>query len=134
MEFSSLNIPAILVAALSCFMLGGFWYSPVLFAKAWMRESGVTEERAAKANRLQIFGLAFVASVVIAFNLAMFLGPQSTLQTGLFYGFLAGFGWVAMAFGINDLFELRSFKLFAINAGYHTVAFSMMGAIIGAWH
>lgn len=134
MDLSSLNILAVVVAALSCFMLGGLWYSPVLFGKVWSQESGITEERAVNASRGRIFGLAFVASLVIAFNLAMFLGPQSTLQTGLLYGFLAGFGWVTMAFAINDLFELRSFRLFAINAGYHTVAFSVMGAIIGAWH
>lgn len=64
----------------------------------------------------------------------MFLGSSSTLGTGAFYGFLAGFGWVAMSFAINDLFEQRSFKLLAINAGYHTVGFTLMGAILGAWH
>jgi hypothetical protein len=45
---------------------------------------------------------------------------------------LAGFGWVAMTFVINDLFELRSHDLLAINAGYHTVAFTVMGAIVGS--
>lgn len=134
MDFSGLNFLAILAAALSTFMLGGLWYSTALFGKVWMAESGITEEDASKQNMARTFGLAFVASLVIAFNLSMFLGSSSTWQSGLFYGFLAGFGWVAMAFGINDLFEQRPFKLFAINAGYHTVAFSIMGAIIGGWH
>lgn len=134
MDFSSLNLLAIFAAALSCFMLGGLWYSTLLFGRVWMQESGVTEESARKQNMARTFGLAFIASFVIAFNLAMFLGGSSTWQTGLFYGFLTGFGWVTMAMGINDLFEQRSLKLFAINAGYHTVAFSIMGAIIGGWH
>ncbi len=134
MDFSQLNVIAILVAAISSFILGGLWYSTVLFGKAWMGETGITEESAKNANMAKIFSLAFLASVVISFNLAMFLGSQSTFQTGAFYGFLAGFAWVAMAFGINDLFEQRSFKLYAINAGYNTVSFTMMGAIIGAWH
>ena len=30
------------------------------------------------------------------------------------------------------LFERRSFKLWTINAGYHTVQFTLIGAIIGA--
>ncbi|TFH71648.1 DUF1761 domain-containing protein [Gammaproteobacteria bacterium LSUCC0112] len=134
MDISSLNFLAIFVAALSCFMLGGLWYSGVLFGKIWMRETGITEERANNQNIPRTFGLAFLASLVIAFNLAMFLGSSSTLHSGLFYGFLAGFGWVAMSFAINDLFEQRSFKLFLINASYHTLAFTIMGGIIGAWH
>ncbi|GAB1265374.1 DUF1761 domain-containing protein [Aurantivibrio infirmus] len=134
MDFSQLNIIAILVAAISSFVLGGLWYSKVLFGNAWMKETGITEEKAQNANMLRTFSLAFVASLVIAFNLAMFLGAESTLGTGAFYGFLAGFGWVAMAFGINDLFEQRSLKLFLINAGYHTVGFTIMGAIVGVWH
>lgn len=134
MDISTLNFLAIGVSALSSFVLGGLWYSPLLFGKAWMKETGITEEAAKNQNMAKVFGFAFIASLVIAFNLAMFLGSTSTLETGIFYGFLAGFGWVAMSFAINDLFEQRSFKLFAINAGYHTIAFTIMGAILGAWH
>ncbi len=134
MDISTLNFYAIGVSALSSFALGGLWYSPLVFGKAWMKETGITEESAKSKNMARVFGLAFIASLVIAFNLAMFLGSSSTLETGAFYGFLAGFGWVAMCFGINDLFEQRSFKLFAINAGYHTVGFTIMGAILGVWH
>ncbi len=134
MDFSTVNFFAIAVAAISSFVLGGLWYSPLMFGKTWMAETGITEESAQQQNMAKIFGLAFIASIIISFNLAMFLGPERTMNTGLFYGFLTGFGWVTMAFGINDLFEQRSFKLFAINAGYHTVGFTIMGAIIGAWH
>jgi hypothetical protein len=134
MDLSTLNVLAVCVAALSSFALGGVWYSPLLFGKIWMLETGLTEEDAKQQNMAKTFGLALVANVVIAFNLAMFLGPEGSLFTGLLYGFCAGFGWVAMAFGVNDLFEQRSFKLFAINAGFNTVGFSLMGAILGAWH
>ncbi|HEY9355651.1 MAG TPA: DUF1761 domain-containing protein [Arthrobacter sp.] len=34
--------------------------------------------------------------------------------------------------GFNYLFERRSLTLFAINASYNVVAFTAMGAIIGA--
>jgi hypothetical protein len=134
MDTSTLNFLAIGVSALSSFVLGGLWYSPLLFGKMWMKETGITEEAVKNQNMAKVFGFAFIASLVIAFNLAMFLGSSSTLETGVFYGFLAGFGWVAMSFAINDLFEQRSFKLFAINAGYHTIGFTIMGAILGAWH
>ncbi len=108
MDIAQVNFLAILVAALSSFFLGGLWYSPALLGKLWMQETGITEEKANNSNMARTFSLAFVASLIIAFNLAMFLGPQSTVATGAFYGFLAGFGWVAMSFAINDLFEQRS--------------------------
>ena len=50
MDISKLNFLAILVAAATTFMLGGLWYSPILFAKRWMRESGVSEEQTRQAN------------------------------------------------------------------------------------
>lgn len=128
-----LNYWAILVAALSTFMIGGLWYSPALFGKAWMRENGFTEESLKNANMAKIFGLSFLLGLVAAINLAMFLGPGIGVGMGAAYGLAAGFGWVAMFLGTNYLFERKSFTLFLINAGYSTVALTVMGAIIGAW-
>ena len=48
-------------------------------------------------------------------------------------GALAGFGWVAMAIAIIGVFENRSWAYILINGGYMTVAFVVMGAIIGVW-
>ena len=42
--FQNLNWLAIIVAAVSAFILGGLWYSPLMFAKRWMKETGITEE------------------------------------------------------------------------------------------
>ncbi|HLT79480.1 MAG TPA: DUF1761 domain-containing protein [Cyclobacteriaceae bacterium] len=133
METNTLNYWAILVAALSTFLIGGLWYSPAVFGKVWMRENGFTEESLKTGNMGKIFGLAFLLALVAAVNLAMFLGPDTSLSLGAFYGFLAGFGWVAMFIGTHYLFERRSFTLFAINAGYSVVALTVMGMIIGAW-
>ena len=43
MDLSQINYLAVGVAALSSFLIGGLWYSPILFAKAWMREAGFGE-------------------------------------------------------------------------------------------
>jgi len=133
MEVPAINYWAILVSALSTFLIGGLWYSPAVFGKAWMRENGLTEEALKNGNMTKIFGLAFVLALVAAVNLAMFLGPEVNVMMGAFYGFLAGFGWVAMFIGTHYLFERKSFKLFLINAGYSIVALTVMGVIIGAW-
>ena len=133
MDISKLNFLAILVAAATTFMLGGLWYSPILFAKRWMRESGVSEEQTRQANMARVFGFAALASVVMAFNLAAFLGPEANVTFGLFAGFAAGLGWVAMSLGVIYLFEQRSMQLWLINSGYQVLAYTIMGGILGAW-
>lgn len=134
-ENMSFNYLAILAAALSTFLLGGIWYAPGVFGRAWMRECGFTEESLKRMGGMgRIFAGSFVIAVVMAFNLAAFLGAKATLSFGLFAGAAAGVGWVALAFGVTYLFERRTLRLFFINAGYHAVAFTVMGAILGAWH
>lgn len=133
MENIDLNYWAILVAALSTFLIGGLWYSPAVFGKAWMKENGFTEDDLKKGSMAKIFGLAFFLGLIAAINLAMFMGPESDPTMGALWGFLAGFGWVATFVGTHYLFERKSFKLFLINAGYSVVALTVMGVIIAAW-
>lgn len=127
------SILKVLVAAVSTFVLGGLWYGP-LFAKPWQRLAGLTDEALKAGNPGKIFGLSFVLAFVQAWVFAMFLGPDPALGFALGAGASAGLCWVGAAFGINDLFERRPFGLWAINAGYHTLAFTIFGLIFGAWH
>jgi hypothetical protein len=129
-----LNYWAILLASLSTFLLGGIWYSPAVFGKAWMKENGFTEEGMKNSNMVKIFGLAFVLAIISAVNLAMFLQQEKQLVMGAVWGFAAGFGWVATFVGTHYLFERKSFKLFLINAGYSVVALMIMGVIIVAFN
>jgi hypothetical protein len=133
MDISKLNYLAVLVAAVSAFLVGGIWYSPILFGNMWMRETGLDDESLRRRNVAVVFGASFVLSVIIAFNLAAFLAGPPDLSWGLTAGALAGIGWVATAMAITYLFEARSMKLFLINAGYHAVTFIVMGGIIGFW-
>lgn len=132
MEFQ-INFLAVIAAAASSFLIGALWYSPVLFGNAWMQENGFKEEDLKSANMAKIFGGAFILSFIIALNLAAFLGAESDIMFGIFAGAAAGIGWVAASLGILYLFERKSLKLFFINAGYHAVTFTIMGAILGAW-
>ena len=133
MDFSGINFLAVFVAALSAFALGGFWYSPLLFGKSWMQETGMTQEKIKQANMPVIYTLAFLLSVIIAMTFERFLPLQATWRFGATAGALAGLGWVATSFGITYLFEQKSSKLFLINAGDHTVTFLVIGTILGAW-
>ena len=133
MEFPEINYLAVLVSALAFFAIGSIWYSPALFAKTWMKELGITAENTTKPNMLKTFGVSFLLMLVMAFNLAAFIGNGMGWQFGMTAGALTGIGWVALAMGINYLFERRSFRFWLINAGYMAVSFTLMGTIIGAW-
>lgn len=130
MEGVTINYLAVLVAAVSAFVLGGLWYSPVLFQRAWLAASGLSAEQAQSGNPALIFGLAFMLALIAAFVFAMFLGPRPSLALGLGAGFSAGLCWVAASFGINYLFERKPLKLWLINGGYHTVQFTLYGLIL----
>ena len=129
-----INYLAVVAAAASTFLLGGLWFSPLLFQKAWMSAAGVTEADLKRGSEAGIFGGSFVLSLIMAFNLAAFLsGPDTTAHWGATAGALAGAGWVAAGFGVVGLFERRPIAWTLINGGYWTVAFVLMGAILGAW-
>lgn len=131
MDLSRVNYVAVLVAAVSSFLIGGLWYSPILFAKAWMREAGLDEARL-REKVATVFAGAFVLALVIALNLALFLGEHATIAWGAGAGALAGIGWAATSLATVFLFERRSLMLIVIDGGYLAVSYTVMGAIIGA--
>jgi Protein of unknown function (DUF1761) len=131
MSFQTLNWWAILVAAASAFVVGGLWYS-ALFASLWKKANGF--EGAAPVAGANTFIISFVLSLVMSFNLAMFLNDaKTTAAWGAKAGFLAGFGWVTMGIAIVSQFERRPWSYVVVNGGYLTVALVVMGAILGAW-
>ena len=130
---ASINYLAVLAAALSIFLIGGLWYSPVLFQRAWMEANNLTDADINTRGQAKTFGLALVFAVVMAFNLAMFLNaPDTTTGWGATAGLLAAI-WVALGIATVALFERRPFAYTAINGGYWLVSFVVMGAILGAW-
>jgi len=132
-DLSQLNFLAVFVAAISTFLLGSIWYAPFMFGKAWMIENGFTEDDL-KGGMVKILISSLVLELFMAFNLAAFIGSEADVSFGIFAGLAAGLGWVGFAMGVTYLFDRKSFKHWAIDAGYHTVAFTIMGAILGAWH
>ena len=124
---------AVGVAALSAFFLGFLWYS-VIFVKPWQGLIGMKDQGGNNMppNLGKLLAGSFILEIIMAFNLAAFIGPEADWLFGLLAGLAAGFGWVSLAFGVNYMFEGKSFKLWLINAGYNTVVFAVMGLIIGA--
>jgi hypothetical protein len=128
----NINYLAVLAAAVSSFLIGGVWYSPLLFARAWQREAGLTDEQV-RGGAGRAFGGGFVLSCVVAINLGFFLGKHAGIAWGTGAGALAGIGWAAASLATVFLFERRSTMLIVIDGGYLAVSYAVMGAIIGVW-
>jgi hypothetical protein len=129
-----INYLAVIAAAGSTFLIGGLWYSPLLFQGAWLAANGPSAAGGEKGGEARIFLGAFILSLIMALNLAAFLsGPDTTAAWGATAGALAGVGWVALGIAVVALFERRPLTYALINGGYWAVAFTVMGAILGAW-
>src|SRR5262245_42534062 len=122
------NIIAVLVAAASSFLLGGLWYSKVLFGPRWQREAGDTRKMG-EAHPAKVFGLSYLFAAIAAFAYALLLPPAATAAAALTQGLLVGAGVVAASFGINYQFANRSTVMWLIDGGYHTVQFALYGLI-----
>ena len=158
----SINFLAILVAALSTLPVGFIWYNPKVFGNLWMRESGMTEDKAKSGNMLKIFGTTIVFAFFIAFTLqfmvihqwgatGMIGGDPSvakpsfdafmadygtafrTFKHGMLHGFFAGLFFALPVVGTNSLFEQRSWKYILVTGGYWVVCCMIMGGIVCAW-
>ena len=133
MNFSLINWPAVLVAGLSAFIVGGVWYSPVLFGNAWLADSKLTNDEIRQGNKAKIFGFTAIFALIMAANLGVFLAdPKTDLSWGATAGFLAGI-WTFGAIATHSLFELKNWRYIFINGGYSVVSLTLMGAIIGLW-
>jgi hypothetical protein len=140
MQMHHVNLLAVLVAALATMVVGFLWYSPILFAKPWMREMGYDPNDKARIQEMQksagpaYFG-SFLASMVTAYILALFFHwlRVSSIDYGLIVAFHAWLGFVATVQLTAVLFMKQSAKLFAINTGYQMVCYLAMGAILAAW-
>lgn len=134
MEQLHINHFAVIVCAIANLILGAFWYSLVLFYSVWKKENNLTDEQLKKINPLKAYGISFILSVIVSYNMAFFLGDAKTdMAWGTTAGFLTGFGFAALIFTIVALFEMRSWKYILINGGYIIAYFTLIGFILGAW-
>ena len=137
MDFSSINYIALLVVAVISFALGALWYNPILFGKKWQSELGYSDEDLKDANMAQIFGTSFVLILLMNFGLAFIFSFVSREEfgaiDGAMYGAFIGLFFIGTSYGINMLYQRKSFTLWLIDAFYQIVYLSISGAILAVW-
>jgi hypothetical protein len=137
-----LNYLAIAVAVVANFILGFIWYTP-LFGKAWGKEMGFDMTKKppagalAKGMIMMVIG-NFLMAFVFAHNIAVWnpvtwglpaseMSPMSTAFSAAFFTWLGFF--VPTDLG-TVAWEMKSWKLFFINTGYHFLALLVVALIL----
>jgi Protein of unknown function (DUF1761) len=140
MHIMGVNLWAVLASAVATMVIGFVWYSPVMFAKPWMKLMGIDPNDKAKLAELQkgagaMYTLSMVASILSAAVLAKLLGIATINSPlyGLKLGFAVWLGFVTTVQMTGALFTKQPAKLYAINTGYQLACYLAMGAILGAW-
>ncbi|PTQ96918.1 uncharacterized protein DUF1761 [Mucilaginibacter yixingensis] len=134
MDPKLINWAAVATAALSAFLIGGIWYSSALFGDAWLTDSKLTESDIQNGNKGKIFGFTAVFSLLMSFNLSLFIAmTHADIGRGSAIGFHAGI-WTFCAIAIHSLFELKGWRYIFINGGYSLLTLTLMGTILGWWH
>ncbi len=132
-----MNHLAILVCAVSVFLLGAPWYSKAMFLKPWARANGIDPDapRPKDAKHpARVFGIAFLMAWISAYAFALLTGPQPEIHYAVHTGLLCGLGIAATSFAINYQFANKPTMLLLIDGGYHVVQFLLYGLIFGLWH
>lgn len=134
LDFTDLNLWAVLVAAVVPFFVGFLWYGP-FFGKAWQKEVGISDKDMKNANMPQIFGLSFLANLVTVYVLAGMLNanPEDLdWVNGAITGLWVGLAFQAAVLATHYLFTRSSLKHWIIDAVYSIVTVTLAGAILGA--
>lgn len=123
------NYLAVLLAGVVAMAVGYLWFGP-LFGKTWVKLSGA--KMGGGDNMGMLYGGQYVASVVTAYVLAVFLGltGSTTLEAALPVALWAWLGFLATKEIGVVLWEGKSWNLYFLNAGQSLVSLLVMAAVL----
>lgn len=132
------NYIAVLFAAVASMVLGFLWYSPMLFAKPWMKLMGYTADSMKKAQKEmgKLYALSFVVALITGYvlshvmTLSMNFFHYDKLSTGLITAFWMWIGFMMPVQLTDAIFGSKKWKLFAINTGYQLVSLIVMALVL----
>ena len=133
---AGVNYWAVLVAAVVAFVMGGLWYSPLLFGRAWAKLRGLnlSDSDAAKMRPAEILA-ELVRGLVVAVVLAGFVVHLGIVnwQGAIALGLAVWFGFQATSIVGSVIHEHYPIRLFAIHTGDALAKTLVMAVILGVW-
>jgi len=131
-----INDLAVVVAAVVAFVMGGLWYSPLLFGKAWATLRGSDSPGAAGAQMRPPEILAeFVRGLIVAVVLAGFVAHLGIVNwvDAIYLGLAVWIGFQATSIVGAVIHEYYPWKLYAIHTGDALAKTLVMAVILGVW-
>lgn len=130
---ASISALPVLISTIIYFVLGALWYSPLLFAKPWMKIKNIPDDH--EGGSPMVFVLSFILQFIGVFSLALFIEGLSVNGAlhGALIGFFASAGFVFSLAGATGLFSEVPLKLHLIDNGYHVTGLTLSGLVIGLW-
>lgn len=135
MQTVSVNLLAVLVAAVVNMIIGAVWYSSALFAGPWQKLTGKSAADMKSAGATKGYVLTFVGALLLSYILAyvLQLTATTTIMEALKMGFWLWLGFTAATSLSDYVFSGRPMKLYWINNGYQLVSILVMSVILVSW-
>lgn len=130
LDIGALNFLAILLAAMAKFIIGGFWFSKMLFGQMWLDEVDLKEEELGSPKNAMIIG--FGLCLLVSFSFAALLQMLALdLRSSVAVAVIVAIGITSAQLGLSFAFEGRSLKLFLIYAIQCVAEFAAVVLILG---
>jgi len=134
LAFTLYELLGILLSVVAGIVVGGLWYSPLMFGPLWMREAGLDDEKMKNMSTTPgqavtmaaILGALFAVFMTVLFE---WIGVRTVAQGALLaLACCATFYVVPLL--IHSVFEDSSKKVWAIYASHELVLSAVVGAIV----
>ena len=131
--FSHIHWLAILAGAAAYWILGALWYSPVLFAKSWIKMVNLKMDDPDAKKRMP---LMFIGSFVLMFVACTGLGILSNIlyiadvMHAAKLGLLVSIFFSCTSSSIAYLYTRKPAGLYAIDCGYYVVGTTLAAVVI----
>lgn len=128
MEYLTL-IGIIALAAVASTIIGALWYS-VFFKKVWMKHAWPNLDPSALGDKKGMAGkvfVGFIGDILIA--AALLFVPLITGANPFILSIIYWIGFMVPVMKDSSLYEGRSWRVFAIGAGYRLVSLLAMSAV-----
>jgi hypothetical protein len=136
MYYHNINFIAVLVAAVASFLIGWLWYSPVLFANAWMKALGKTREDLMKGGRQRMISAmltSFIQAIIVATAIAHFINIAPEVRTvgmAIETALICWFAFVGAIGMVQRTYEQSNLTLFYLTLGYRFFEFIVIALIV----
>lgn len=110
-------------------MVGGLWFSKLLFGESWMEEVGLKVEELTDPRKPMV--IAFLGGLFVSFSMAILLNIMALdLRTSLAVVVILAIGISSAQSAQSFAFEGRSMRLYLIYATQTVAEFLVVAAIL----